>query len=197
MPPPLGTNVSENIFRFLRVKKTMTNYRLYPALPKEPLDPQAYCLQVVQGKQQELVRLKERTEKKHEKYSKVSDQLTWLNVCSSGLSMASGISRMAMFSMFIGFTVSTPVGAVSLAGVISGMAIELTKKYQKKLTKVRKLTDIITSALAVFETSVSKVLNNVKIDELEFSMIQTLYYELLNDLSNIDRKMEAEISKNG
>ena len=47
---------------------------------------------------------------------------------------------------------SIPLGTVSLAGVnISGMATALTKKYQKKLAKVTKLVDIMTSALAVFE----------------------------------------------
>ena len=73
------------------------------------------------------------------------------------------------------------------------MATVLTKKYQKKLAKVTKLTNIVTSALAVFKTSVSKVLNDGEIDEREFDMIQKLYYQSLNDLSNIGRKMEAEI----
>ena len=55
------------------------------------------------------------------------------------------------------------------------------------------LTVIIASALAVLETSVSKELNDNKIDKLEFSMPQTLYYKSFNNLSNIDHKMEAEI----
>ena len=71
-----------------------------------------------------------------------------------------------MLSTFIGLPVSIPLGAVSLAGAsVSGIATALTKKYQKKLTKVMKLTDIITSALAVFEMSVSKVLKDGKVDE--------------------------------
>ena len=90
----------------------MTNYKLYSDLPKElstPLDPQSYHLHVAQGKQQELVRLKE-----NEKYSKTLDRLTWLNACSSGLGVASGISSVAMLSMLIGLPVSIPLGAVSL-----------------------------------------------------------------------------------
>ena len=52
--------------------------------------------------------------------------------------------------------VSIPLGAVLLAGAsVSGVARALTKKYQKKLTKVAKLVDVMTSALAVFEMSVS------------------------------------------
>ena len=71
-----------------------------------------------------------------------------------------------MLSTFISLPVSIPLGAISLAGAsVSGIATALTKEYQKKLTKVTKLTDIITSALAVFEMSVSKVLKDGKIDE--------------------------------
>ena len=55
-----------------------------------------------------------------------------------------------------------------------------------------KLTVIVTSALAVFKTSISKALNNHKIDEREFNMLQTLHLEVLNDLSNIGSKMAAE-----
>ena len=111
---------------------------------------------MVQENQQELVRLNERYEKKHEKYFKTLDLLTWLNVCSSGLSVASGILSVATLSMFIGLPVSIPLGAISLAGVsVNGIAAALTRKYQKKLAKVTKSTDIITSALAMFETRVS------------------------------------------
>ena len=60
--------------------------------------------------------------------------------------------------MFIGLPVSIPLCGISLAGVsVNGMAMALTQKYQKKLVKVKKFTDIITSALATAnETSVSK-----------------------------------------
>ena len=88
---------------------------------------------------------------------------------------------------------SIPLGAISLVGgSVSGVAMALTKKYQKKLLKVTKLTDIIISALAVFETNISKVLTDGKVDELEFTMLQALHLEVLNNLSNIDGKMAAE-----
>ena len=78
---------------------------------------------------------------------------------------------MVTLATFIGLPVSIPLGAVSLAGVgISGMAMVLTKKYQKKLSKVTTLTDIIMSALAIFERVVSKALKNGKIDEEEFKV---------------------------
>ena len=52
------------------------------------------------------------------------------------------------------------------------MATVLTKKYQMKLAKVTKLVNIVTSALAVFETSISKVLKD---GEQEFGMLQTFH----------------------
>ena len=73
---------------------------------------------------------------------------------------------MTTLSTFIGLPISIPLGVVSLAGVsVSSVATALTSKYQKKLTKVMKLVDIVILAIAVFEMSVSKVISNGKIDE--------------------------------
>ena len=95
--------------------------------------------------------------------------------------------------MFIGLPVSIPLGAVSLAGAsVNGVATVLTKKYQKKLVKVTKLVDIVTLALAVFETSVSKAFNDGKINEEESNVFQTLYFKVLNELTGVNCKMGAE-----
>ena len=121
------------------------------------------------------------------------DQLTWLNPCSSRLSIATGISSVATLSTFIDLPLSIPLGAISLAGAsVSGVTTALAKKYQKKLSKVTKLTDIIMSAIAVFETCLSKALRNGKINEEEFNVLQTFHLKTLNELSDVDRKMEAE-----
>ena len=88
---------------------------------------------------------------------------------------------------------SIPLGAVPLDGAsVSGVTTALTKKYQKKLTKVTTLSDIITSAIAIFETCLSKALRNGKIDKEEFNMLQTFHPKTLNELSDINHKMEAE-----
>ena len=119
--------------------------------------------------------------------------MTWLNACSSGLSIATGISSVATLATFISLPVSIPLGAVSLAGAnVSGVTTALTKKYQKKLTKVTKSTDIITPAIAVFETCLSKVLKNGKIDEEEFNLLQTFHLKTMNELTCVNRKIEAE-----
>ena len=96
--------------------------------------------------------------------------------------------------MFIGLLVSIALGTVSLAGVsISGGATALNKKYQKKLMKVMKLVDIMTSTLAMFETSISKALSDGKVDEQEFTTLQTLHFGVLNELANVNCKMETEM----
>ena len=128
--------------------------------------------------------------KKYKKYNKILNPLTWLNACSSGISIATGISSVASFTTFISLPVSIPLGAASLTGAIaSGMISALTKKYQQKLKKVTKLIDIITPALVIF---VSGALKNGIIDEEEFNMLQTLHLEMLNELTGVNRRMEAE-----
>ena len=100
---------------------------------------------------------------------------------------------MAMLNTFLSLSVSILLGAVSLAGVsVSGVAMVQTKKYQKKLAKVTELVDIVTSALAVFERSVSKALNDGKVDEWEFTMLHTFPLGVLNELAKVDHKMESE-----
>ena len=150
-------------------------------------------LDVIQSKQQGLSKLMERYKKKYEKCTKTLNRLVVLNACTSRLSIASGISSMATLSTFIGLPVSIPLDAISLSGASAGgVTTVLTKKYQKKLTKVTKLTDIITSAIAIFETCLSKVLRNGKTDEEEFNLLQTFHLKNINELSDVDRKMDAE-----
>ena len=100
---------------------------------------------------------------------------------------------MATFATFVGLPVSVALGAASLTGAIgSGIISTLTKKYLKKLKKVTKLTDIVTPALVVFERVISGALKNGVIDEEEFNAFQTLDLETLNELTGVDRRMEAE-----
>ena len=100
---------------------------------------------------------------------------------------------MVTFSTFISLPVSIPLGAVSLAGAsVSGVTTALTKKYQKKLTKITKLTDIITPAIAVFEMCLSEALRDGKIDEEELNLLQTFHLKTMNELTGVDCKMEAE-----
>ena len=173
----------------------MTDYKLYPNLPLAPPEnPQvAYRLSVIQAKMQGLKNEEQMSKQKYEKYNKILNRLTWLNTCSSGISIATGISSVATFATFIGLLVDTPLGAASMTGAIaSGIILVLTKKYQKKLKKVTKLIDIITPALVVFERVISGALQDGIIDEKEFNTLQTLHLETLNELTGVDCRMEAE-----
>ena len=131
----------------------MTSYNIYPTVrsaqadgPPEdpphteewgastsgaPLRPQvAYHLNIIQSKRQGLLKLEKRYKKKCKKYTKILNRLTWLNACSSGLTVAAGISSVATLSTLISLPLSIPLGTVSLAGAsVSGLTTLLTKKY--------------------------------------------------------------------
>ena len=122
----------------------------------------------------------------------------WLNACSSRIRVATGISSVAAFAIFIGLPVSMVFGAASLTGVISsGIIATLTKMYQKKLKKVTHLIDIVTWATVIFDRVISVALKNGIIDEEEFNMIQTLHLETLNELTGVDHRMEVENRSRG
>ena len=142
----------------------MTSYNTYPnllsALPD--VSPQVgYHLNVVQAKTRGLIAKEKIFKKKYKKYNRILNRLTWLNACSSGISIATGISSVATFATFIGILVSAALGVASMTGeVSSGIILVLTKKYQKKLKKVMPLIDIVTPALVVFERVVSRALKD-------------------------------------
>ena len=174
----------------------MTSYNIYPLIPSAPPDvpPQvAYHLNVVQANRRGLKAKEVTFKKKYEKYTKILNRLMWLNACSSGISIATGISRAVTFTTFIGILVSAALGAASITGAIaSGIISVLTKKYQQKLKKVTKLIDILTPALVVFERVVSGSLKDGVIDEEEFNTLQTLHLETLNELTGIDCRIKVE-----
>ena len=173
----------------------MTDYKLYPNLPSAPPEnPQvAYHLSVIQAKMQGLKNKEQMFKQKYEKYNKILNRLTWLNACSSGISIATGISSVTTFATFVGLPVSVALGAASMTGVIaSGIILVPAKKYQKQLKKVTRLIDIVTPALVVFERVISGALKNGVINEEEFNTLQTLHFETLNELNGVDRRVEAE-----
>ena len=142
----------------------MTDYKSYPNLPPSapPKNPHVAChLSIIQAKMQGLKNKEQMFKQKYEKYNKILNQLTWLNACSSRISIATRISSVATFATFVGLPVNVALGAASLTGVIaSGIISTPTKKYQKKLKKVTRLIDIVTPALVVFERVISGALKN-------------------------------------
>ena len=174
----------------------MTSYNTYPILPSALAEapPQIpYHLSLIKAKRRGLIDKEVMFKKKYKKYNRILNRLTWLNTCSSGISIATGISSVATFTTFIRIPVSAALGATSMTGVIaSGIISVLTKKYQQKLKKVTKLIDIITPALVVFKRVVSGALKNGVISEEEFNMLQALHLKTLNELTGIDHRMEVE-----
>ena len=74
--------------------------------------------------------------KKYKKYNRILNRLMLLNACSSGISIATGISSVATFAIFIGIPVSAALGAASMTGAIaSGIISVLTKSISRNLTK--------------------------------------------------------------
>ena len=180
----------------------MMEYKLYPNLssaPPEALGPcsaenpqVAYHVSIIKAKMQGLKNKGRMFKQKYDKYTKILNRLTWLNACSSGISVATGISSVATFATFIGLPVSISSGAASLTGAIaSGIISTLTKKYQKKLKKVTKLIDIVTRATVVFERVISGALKNGIVDKEEFNTLQTLHLETLNELTGFNCRMES------
>ena len=159
----------------------MMDYKLYPNLPSAPPEnPQvAYHLSIIWAKMQGLKNKEQMFKQKYEKYNKILNRLTWLNACSSGISIAIGISSVATFATLMGIPVSISLGVAYMTGAIaSGIILVLAKKYQKKLKKVTKLIDIMTPALVVFERAISGALKDGIIDEEEFNTLQTLHLKL-------------------
>ena len=99
-----------------------------------------------------------------------------LNASSSAFTIVSSVSSIATAATIFGIPISAGLGGVALAGSASaGFTTALIKKYQKNLNKVIKLYDIVTSAIAIFETSISQALNGGKIDLKEFQFLQGTY----------------------
>ena len=90
----------------------MTEYKLYPNLsstPPEDLGPRsvenpqaAYHVSIIRAKMQGLKNKEQMFKQKYEKYNKILNRLTWLNACSSGISVATGISSVTTFATFVG-----------------------------------------------------------------------------------------------
>ena len=82
------------------------DYKLYPNLPPSvpPENPQvAYHLSIIQVKMQGMKNKEQMFKQEHEKYTKILNRLTWLNACSSEISVTIGISSVATFTTFVDF----------------------------------------------------------------------------------------------
>ena len=159
------------------------SFKIYPKLPTAPeesSEQDKFNTSAVNSDLKELIKLKDKFNTKYKKYNKVIERLMLLNASSSAFTIASSVSSIATAATIFGIPISAGLGGVVLAGSASaGFTTALVKKYQKNLNKVIKLYDIVTSAIAVFETSISQALNGGKIDLKEFQFLQGTYYKAL------------------
>ena len=170
--------------------------KLYPTLPTAPegsSDQDKFNNETIHKQFQELIRLKDKFNTKYAKYNKILNRLLLINAGSNGISIGTGISSVATLSTFIGIPVSIALAACSLTGAgIGGITTVLIKRYQKKLSKINKLYDIVRPAIAVFEAGISKALKDNRIDYNELQVLGDVYYKALDALTSTDRKMETE-----
>lgn len=175
----------------------MSNQKIYPILPTAPSGAtyqEKYHLNTVRESFKEIEELKKKYARKIEKTQKVLDRLITANASTNGLSVAFGVGGLVTSLSVLGIPVSIGLGSVAVASAISGAITTIfVKKYQQKLSRNEKLYDVVTSAWAVFETNISRSLQNgTLIDEKEFNLIQSTYFESMRKIGDLHKKMKAE-----
>ena len=90
--------------------------------------------------------------------------------------------------------ISASLATVSTVSTCVGVCLLLTsRKYKKRLLKCYELLDKITTSLATFETLISLCIDDgTVIDAKEFHKLQTLYFQLMTHVRNIDWKMKVQ-----
>ena len=140
--------INIDVCHFLIHLLKMVSYNTYPILPPEATPPEAigthfaenpqipYHLNVVQAKRRGLINKEVMFKKKYKKYNRILNRLPWLNACSSGISVATGISSVATSATFVGIPVSAVLGVASMTGAISsGIISVLTKSIRRNLRR--------------------------------------------------------------
>ena len=98
----------------------------------------------------------------------------------------------------VGLPINASLAIVSTVSTCVGACLLLTsKKYKKKPLKCYELLDEITTSLATFETLISLSIDDGSvIDAKEFHKLQTLYFQLMTHIRNIDRKTKVQTEEN-
>ena len=173
---------------------------LYPQLPTAPsMSQESFNIEIVRKYYQDIANLKEKYTEKQWKYKNAYNRLLHASTGASSVALASGVSTIGTSVTFVGLPISASLAIVSTVSTCVGARLLLTsKKYKKKLLKCYKLLDKITTSLATLETLISlSVDDNSVIDATEFHRLQTLYLQLMKQVSrNVDRKMKVQTEEN-
>ena len=166
--------------------------QLYPNLPTAP-NLHQFHINTIKNELNELIKLKENFFKKYKRQNKILNKLIIFSSVASAVSISSTIGSIASFSTIIGIPISISLGSASLGSSISvGIIAVFIKKYKSKLKRVIKLCDSVTTIIQIFENSISKSVNDNQIDINEFELLQKIYYQGLEKIVSIDRKLGLE-----
>ena len=168
---------------------------LYPQLSTAPsMSQESFNIEMVRKYYQDIANLKEKYNEKQRKYKNAYNRLLNASTAVSSVAVVSGVSTIGTAFTIVGLPISASLGIVSTVSTCVGACLLLTfKKYKKKLLKCYELLDEITSSLATFETLMSLSINDgTVIDAKEFHKLQTLYFQLMTFVRNIDRKMKVQ-----
>ena len=172
---------------------------LYPQLPTVlPISQESFNIKMVRKYYQDIANLKEKYTEKQRKYKNAYNRLLHASTGASAVALASGVSTIATSVTIVGIPISASLAIVSTISTCVGTCLLLTsKKYKKKLLKCYELLDKITSSLATFEVLISLSIDDgTVINAKEFHKLQTLYFQLMAHIRDIDRKMKVEAEQN-
>ena len=172
---------------------------LYPQLLTAPLISQeSFNIEMVRKYYQDIANLKEQDTEKQRKYKNAYNRLLHASTGASSVALVSGVSTIGTSVTIVGFPMSASLAIVSTVSTCVGACLLLTsKKYKKKLLKCYELLDKMTTSFATFETFISLSIDDDSvIDAKEFHKLQTLYFQLMAHIRNMDRKMKVQTEEN-
>ena len=172
---------------------------LYPQfLTAPPISQESFNIEMVSKCYQDIVNLEEKYNGKQRKYKNAYNRLLHASTGASTVGVISGVSTIGTAFTVVGLPISASLGVVSTISTCAGACLLLaSKKYKKKLLKCYELLDKITGSLATFEVLISLSIDDGTVMYAkEFHKLQTLCFQLMTHVRNIDRKMKVEAEQN-
>ena len=171
---------------------------LYTKLPSTSLMCQeSFRIETIRKYHQDIMDLKSKYHEKQRKYKNAYNKLLHASTGASSVGIIGGISTIGTAFTVVGIPISASLGVVrTLSTCVGGILLLASKKYKKKSLKCCEPIDKITSSLATFEALIGLSLNDDSIiDAKEFHKLQTLYFQVMVDVRNVDRKIEVQTEK--
>ena len=171
---------------------------LYPQLPTAPsMSQESFNIEMVRQYHEDIANLTKKYTEKQRKYKNAYNRLLHASTGASTIGVVSCVSTIVTALTIVGLPISASLGVVSTVSTCVGACLLLTSKTYKKLLKCCKLSDKITTSLAIFETLISlSIHDGYVIDAKEFHKLQTLYLQLMTHVRNIDQKMKVQTEEN-